>query len=140
MRLTKPQTQEMLAMLADHFKVPVPSLRYRRTDWNTGGMYDPIKRRISTNGEESTVIHEFAHHLDRLSNKPRRSPLPRFAPHYPQRTRNAHHDAPFRFALVKVATAWYGDPAKYAWAREYKAVKAWWNQRAAPPSGEKEEK
>jgi hypothetical protein len=124
--ITKEHATEMLEILTAEFKVPAVALRWRRM---RGGRYHSLHRAIAMGplGNEDTVLHEFAHHLDRMTNR-RRYSRP-YANNPAIRGKQGRHDVPFRAALVRVATAWYGDPARYGWTYEYAAVSTWWRQR-----------
>lgn len=96
--------RDVLSDLAQHFKVSAPAL-----EWNTRtsrGLYYPGRQKIiagpkTWTGVETTLIHEFSHHLN--SSRGGRK-----------------HDGNFWKTLVEVVIAWYGDPALYSWRSEYK--------------------
>lgn len=137
--MTREQVLEMLAILSAEFKVVRPKLRWQRN--TRSGCYRPGKRLIcmgplsrsdiGEGGAEFTALHEFAHHLDHVRNdvpkRIRRTWARTFE--IKKGVRTGSHDAPFRFALLKVVTAWYGSADAYRWDKEYKAVKKWWEER-----------
>ena len=67
------------------------------------------KSRIGDRGWKAVLLHEFAHYLchSRAGFRP---------------GRDGNHGPAFRRALTDVATEWYGDPALYPWAHEYKSL------------------
>jgi hypothetical protein len=133
--MTKEQAQEMLAILSAHFAVKQPKLNWSAR--TRRGWYNPRTNTITVGPKHSddwTVVHEFAHHLDRLVNRRPRKRRRWASGTYEVRVGlklRGIHDVPFRFALLKVAEAWYGDSAKYPWHQEYPAIAKWWKARQA---------
>lgn len=132
--IEKQEAQAIIDILNSYFQVPPVALCWRKM---RGGRYHSLHRAIAmgTLGDEATVVHEFAHHLDRMTNK-RRYNMDATQRRWSssrawngKQARQGRHDVPFRAALVKVATAWYGDPAKYPWHDDYSAVFKWWAER-----------
>lgn len=108
-RLTKNEAAEMLTILAVYFSLPVPHLRW--TERARRAWAYPIEGIIVAGprvwlGTTNALLHEFAHLLAY------------------SRTKKHGHGKGFIDALHDVATAWHGDPARYAWTLEYKTVAA----------------
>lgn len=126
--LTENKAREALTLLARIFKVPVPSLLWstRTRRGHTFCISNEI--RVGPHCVTDTLLHEFAHILNfrRLGCRVLRN----------AGGRRAGHDWRFVDALVDTAAAWYGDPARYGWSREYKSVYAWGRKRGLVDKGE----
>lgn len=127
------QLEEIVRLLASEFGVPMPGIRVsnssracyayptRHTHETFGhtilgrSPYGKITIGIRRQNQDlvDSVLHEFAHHLVVC-----RSPNLKAA-------QRIHHKKMFYSCLVDVATAWYGDPAKYEWQYDYARVRQW---------------
>lgn len=118
---------EASKLLCSVFGIPEPKIEIKPR--SKCGVYNHRLQRIRVGqnawrGIMTSFLHEFAHHLTEI------------------RTRGAAindpHGLAFRHALLDVAEAWYGDPAKYSWSTEYKLVNRWYT--AAIANGRREPK
>lgn len=123
-QLTRRQSKEVLKLLAEHFGIAPPQLK-----WNTRakrGRYRSMSNCISAGpnawrGLTNCLLHEFAHGLTHF-----RSP-------------NASaHGPKFITNLWEVVMVWHDDPNLYAWKEEYKHIAkvstkmlASWNEKFA---------
>jgi hypothetical protein len=113
-RLLRPEAEEMLGILAAHFEVTVPTLRWTYRSkrgqaclnswWISAG---PLVWRGTTN----CLLHEFAH---LLAGKRALKAEKLIKNHGPE----------FVATLREVAEAWHGDVSRYGWNTEYKTVMA----------------
>lgn len=114
-RLHKHEAEELLAILAAHFDVPVPTLRWSFRG-NCGRAYlqewaisaGPLAWRGVTN----SLLHEFAHLLNHKRNPAEAGKRPH--------------------GKAEVAEVWHGDASKYGWGTEYLTI------MAAGPTKEKQ--
>jgi hypothetical protein len=91
---------------AKHFDISMPGLQVRV---RRGGRYKTMSRTISVppNASRSTLVHEFAHHLNHMVCSER------------------GHGPAFRACLVQVATLAYGRANRYPWSMEYRSIQKW---------------
>jgi len=116
--------------LAEHFRVPPCEVRIHRGIQHLRGryhaplragdcdefascvIYRSTKPRITLSLKAFTVdilLHEFAHHLQYCSVPEGVNPFDESAACY------EHHGKEFFEELIRVTTAYYGDPARYDW-------------------------
>lgn len=115
--------------LAAHFRTEVPRLSRSRS---RGACYIPIRKTIkwgmrSSRGIDS-LLHEFAHHLQREPQYAELKPEGRaLRPNYwsgePRKARSIH-GPDFFAALLAVTTFAYGNAKHFSWANEYKSIAA----------------
>lgn len=133
--LEKMTALQAISALAAEFQVVEPKLKWTNTRrgyyrWTGDGIIE-----MSSRGWRGihTVIHEFAHHLDRLrcKNNPKMT-------HYVNRwgrvvSRMQHHGPSFYKALKDVVTVAYADPNLYPWASDYESIARRWERDAENP-------
>jgi hypothetical protein len=100
--------RSIVAALAQHFGVRAPAVNW--TARTRRALYYPTRQSITIGprtwtGAEFATLHEFAHHLNHVQ------------------CNGGGHDSSFWACVIKIARAWYGDPAKYGWRYEYKTGK-----------------
>ncbi len=108
-RTDKAQAQEIIDLLCMEFKVRKPNL-----DWSMhsrNGRYFKRYYRLvcgphAWRGVVNCLLHEFAHHVNYLSN-----PL------------SLPHSKSFHSILTKVVIAWYGNVREYSWSTEYRSMR-----------------
>lgn len=108
--MTKQEAEEMIAILASEFKVKRPTLVWR--EGMRRGWARVSSNRISMGPKsfcgdpEATVVHEMAHIIAGMRHGER-----------------CGHDQRFMYVLWNVVIAWYKDPIRYPWGKEYPRVK-----------------
>lgn len=94
------------AKWAKHFRVPAPDVRVRAIG-RASYRFEAHRIGLPPGCHVATLVHEFAHHLAFM------------------RTRHKGHGAPYRVALVEVASYAMGGADRYPWVSEYAKVNAW---------------
>lgn len=116
------QAVEIIELLSSTFSVPAPSLERTKGPISR---YNQFKRTIEFGrrasdhpmGGTDSVLHEFAHHLDWELHRDD------LIAAWKRPTRFDHHGRRFQTLLMRVVSAWYGDPLKYCWTHEYASVR-----------------
>jgi hypothetical protein len=116
--------------LAQHFHVPVCEVRINQRIRYLRGRYrrHPVRTMpiIILSASEFTVdilLHEFAHHLQYCSSPNGINPFDQNG------TCWEHHGREFFEELIRVTTAYYGEPSLYNWEETeigQEQVLAWW--------------
>lgn len=121
------QTQDCVALLAAHFKLPMPTIRWSKRSRN--GKY-VHKGRVLLLGAKlwrgvlAGTVHEFAHYLQYMRRE-RTFANPK---HHPLKT----HGEEYQRALLDVVKLAYTDPTTYPWETEYKALRRYKNYKFEP--------
>ena len=107
----------MVAVLAAEFGVSIPRIICHGRH-STQAFYRYWVNEIHFVGVESqeewAVIHEFAHHLTRMT-------FPR-QKLYTNSGRGKHHGPEFMESLERCILAWYGNMSSYSWQKEYRSI------------------
>ena len=130
--LTRAEADRVLTALTAHFKISRPGVK-----WNTrkNGCYWPHNATLSVGPRNwrgvHTVVHEFAHHLDRTRKGEAGKVTSRKIVwrntrwgQIPARERNVHHGPEFVQALEDCVDALFEHTSLYAWETEYATVKS----------------
>ena len=115
--LTRRESERMIEILADHYKVKLPEMTWRAK--TRRGCVKPValvdnpslKRHIVCigpdvwRGQTNSILHEFAHVL-----------------HIARGDIGRAHGPEFQSILWEVVKGWHGDPNLYAWKQEYSYI------------------
>jgi hypothetical protein len=106
--MTRRESERLILILSEHFKIKPPSLLWRAG--TKRGKANKRNWRISSGpdvwrGQENSLLHEFAHIL-----------------HYHRGFLGGPHGDVFQYILWEVVCAWHGDPSLYGWQKEYANV------------------
>lgn len=114
-RLTRAEVQEVIAVLAVEFDMPIPKLRWSIRSTRGRAMYVRSKSLYVISmgpcvwrGTTNCLLHEFAHCLDRVRNG-----------------RMNGHNGYYMAALRDTVLAWFGNLSQYDWDSEYTSVSAY---------------
>ena len=135
------EANQMLAWLANRFRCSVPALEFINNGMCIdislsikAGEYRDGKIKIFSSGQHpkhltNTLLHEFTHHLGFLFCKDIDTPLSYFKTDADIGLFELHqdgvHGGDFTEHLIKVITAWRGNPRRYTWRTEYTSVQRW---------------
>lgn len=114
--------------LAQKMNVVVPGLQWSATRrgkyrWGFSGQVGSLIMGPNVWRGYHTLIHEFAHHVDRERQKAARP-----ASGFFNFGRRSHHGDSFSRALADVCRVAFRDINEYAWNTEYRMVQAWWRR------------
>jgi hypothetical protein len=123
--LTRPAVEQVVARVCADLGCAPPKVSW--TERTRNGRYRPgaivVGPRLWRGWD--AVIHELAHHVDRLLGV---SDMVVSGPSGVSYLRRDWHGQQFRESLELVATIAYGDAKHYGWQTEYKAIQAWWER------------
>lgn len=127
-RIDRATAAAALRELAIAFNVATPGLQWSATRrgkyrWGWQGQVGTVILGPNVWRGWHTLVHEFAHHLDRERQKatPTAMAMFRFG-------RRKHHGDSFSRALVDTVKVAYRDVNEYAWGTEYRTVQTWWRR------------
>lgn len=109
--LTRRQAENMLVLLAHHFKTAPAQLRWRNVTerGHAFGHHNLISTGPNTwRGVTNCLLHEYSHLLTHVREPKAKA-----------------HGIEFQKVLWEVVMVWHGDPDLYDWSFEYDGVKAY---------------